>query len=291
MPTVPRVSIGMPVYNGAKWLVSTIQTVLAQSCEDMELVISDNASTDNTEEVCRSLAKGDSRVRYTRNAENIGIANNFNRVFHLARGAYFKWMSCGDLLDRVFVERCMDVLNARSEVVLVYPVTRLFTDEPAQGEDARDAFDLDVDDPVARFVRYSMEVRLNCIMHGVYRADALRKTRLYQSFIAADYNMIAELLLYGQAVQLDDVLNFRRMQPETATKFLSDAKLREAYDPKQPSRLMRQEWRRMLDCYGIVVRSPLTLSQRTRLFLFLSRHTYWMRGILWKELSHDKNRP
>lgn len=290
MAAKPQVSIGMPVYNGAKWLISSIQTVLAQSCDDMELVISDNASTDETEEICRSLAKDDSRVRYTRNAENIGIANNFNRVYHLSRGRYFKWMSCGDLLDRCFVEHCLSVLVARPDVVLVYPVTRLFAEDPAQGEDARDAFNLDVEDPVVRFVRYSMEVRLNCIMHGVYRTDALGRTRLYPSFIGADYNMIAELLLYGRAVQLDAVLNFRRMQPETATKFLSGAALRELYQPRRPSSLTHQQWRRVLNYYGIVLRAPLTLSQRGRLLLYLGRSTFWLRGVLWKELFHDKSR-
>lgn len=281
-----RVSIGMPVYNGEKWLPATIRSVLAQTFRDFELVICDNASTDGTEALCREFAARDSRVRYERNAENIGLANNFNRAFQLTRGAYFKWMCCGDLLDPAFVERCVTVLDGRPEVVLVDPVTRLFTDDPAQGEDARDAFDLDTDDAVGRFERYTLGAKLNNIMHGLYRSEVLRRTKLYRTFLAADYNMIAELLLHGRVARLDEVLNFRRMRPETATKFLSAHEQRSMYRPKSPGRMRYQEWRRALDYYGIAFRAPLSPSQRIRLLAFLSRRALWMRQTLFEELVH-----
>jgi glycosyltransferase involved in cell wall biosynthesis len=281
-----RVSIGMPVYNGAKWLPSTIRSVLAQTFRDFELVISDNASTDGTEAVCRDFAARDPRVRYSRNAENIGLANNFNRAFQLAQGTYFKWMSCGDLLEPRFVERCVAALDERRELVLVYPATRLFTDDPAVGEDTRDTFDLDTNGPADRFERYTLSAKLNNIMHGLYRTDALGRTKLYRSFLAADYNMIAELILRGRVAQLDEVLNFRRMRPETTTKFLSAEDQRSMYKPKAPGRMKYQEWRRAFDYYAIVLRAPVTLSQQLRLMAFLTRRALWMRHALFEELVH-----
>src|SRR5262245_11232182 len=80
----PRVSIGMPVYNADKFLPEALQSLVNQSFADFEIVISDNASTDRTEEICRSYAQRDQRIRYFRNTTNIGVFRNFNQVFHLS---------------------------------------------------------------------------------------------------------------------------------------------------------------------------------------------------------------
>ena len=92
----PRVSVGIPVFNGERFLAETIESILAQTFKDFEIVISDNASTDRTEEICRSYAARDPRIRYNRNDTNRGAAWNHNRVFELARGEYFKWQSHDD---------------------------------------------------------------------------------------------------------------------------------------------------------------------------------------------------
>src|SRR5260370_42328257 len=105
----PRVSIGMPGYNGAKYVRRSVQSVLAQDYEDFELLISDNASTDETESICRELAERDGRIRYFRNERNVGASQNFNKVFRLASGTFFKWAAPDDgchptmLLRRVAV--------------------------------------------------------------------------------------------------------------------------------------------------------------------------------------------
>lgn len=284
MSATPRISIGMPVYNGAKWLAPTVESVLSQRFQDIELVISDNASTDDTEALCQAYAARDPRVRYRRNRENVGIANNFNLAFTHARGRYFKWMSCGDLIAPAFLTRCADLLDRRPEVVLAYPVTRVFSEDPAHGEDYREVFDLDVDDPVQRFRDYTRRVRLNNIMHGLYRRDTLARTRLYRSFLRADYNMIAAVLLQGRAVCVDEVLNFRRMQPETTTKGLTESQLRSVYAPSRPSSLKYQEWQRVRDYYSMVLRSGLSLGQRVQLLAFVTKNAYWHSDDLLKEL-------
>src|SRR5215467_6020398 len=94
--TCPKVSIGLPVYNGENYVANAIMRLLAQTFHDFELVISDNASADRTREICLSFAQQDKRIRYHRNETNIGLAANHNRTFELSTGQYFKWAAHDD---------------------------------------------------------------------------------------------------------------------------------------------------------------------------------------------------
>ena len=95
----PKISIGMPVYNGENYLAQALRAILSQTFTDFELIISDNASTDATQRICETFAAEDSRVRYFRNSRNIGIEPNFNAAFEPARGKYFMWTAHDDLLE------------------------------------------------------------------------------------------------------------------------------------------------------------------------------------------------
>src|SRR5438132_13873019 len=92
-----QVSIGMPVYNGERYLSGALDSLLSQTLADFDLIISDNASTDATESICRSYAAHDSRIRYFRNENNLGAAANFNRAFELCGGEFFRWAAHDDL--------------------------------------------------------------------------------------------------------------------------------------------------------------------------------------------------
>ena len=124
----PTLTIGLPVFNGAKFIEASVESILSQSFSDLELIISDNASTDDTEAVSRSIAGRDSRVTYHRNAANIGIAANFNLLVPLARGRLFKWATADDLLRPGYLERCVSLLDSDPSVVLAYTRTE-FVDE------------------------------------------------------------------------------------------------------------------------------------------------------------------
>ena len=119
---MPRVSIGMPVHNGQRFIRSAIESLLSQTCGDFELVISDNASTDATEAICREYQARDARVRYSRSERNLGGPANFRRVFHLCSGELHKWATADDYWEPTFVERCVEILDARPDVVLAYSV-------------------------------------------------------------------------------------------------------------------------------------------------------------------------
>jgi glycosyltransferase involved in cell wall biosynthesis len=100
MNEVPRLTVGLPVYNGEKYLAESLEALLGQSYEDFELIISDNASTDGTADICRRYGEQDSRIRYVRQSRNIGCAPNHNFVVKEARGELFKWASDDDLYAR-----------------------------------------------------------------------------------------------------------------------------------------------------------------------------------------------
>ena len=117
----PHVTIGMPVYNGERFLVETLESLLAQTYRDFEIVISDNGSTDGTRRICEAFARKDPRILYHREEENRGAAWNYNRVVALARGRYFKWAAHDDLCMPTYLERCVDALDSDPAVVLAYP--------------------------------------------------------------------------------------------------------------------------------------------------------------------------
>ena len=124
-----QVSIGIPVYNGGKYLAAALNSLLAQSFKDFEIVISDNASTDRTGEICRSYQNKDARVSYFRSDQNLGAAWNHNRVIELSSAPLFKWAACDDLHDPLYLARCVDALHNDSGVVLSHTYLRVIDEE------------------------------------------------------------------------------------------------------------------------------------------------------------------
>jgi len=105
----PKISIGMPVYNGAKYIREALDSLLGQTFTDFELIISDNASTDNTEAICREYAAKDERIRYIRQPHNLGASANFKFVLDEAQGEYFMWAAADDVWDKNWIEKLLPV--------------------------------------------------------------------------------------------------------------------------------------------------------------------------------------
>src|SRR5215470_10109303 len=125
MNAAPRLSVGLPVYNGEAYLAESLDALLGQTYEDFELIISDNASTDGTADISQGYVKQDARVRYYRQPRNVGLAPNHNFVVEQARGELFKWASNDDLYARDLLERCVDALDKQPEVVLAHSWTAM----------------------------------------------------------------------------------------------------------------------------------------------------------------------
>src|SRR5687767_4274622 len=128
--TAPKVSVGLPVFNGDAYLRNSIESILDQDFTDFELIVADNASTDATESICREFANRDCRVRYYRNDVNLGASRNYNKVFELATGEYFKWHAHDDECYPTMLSRCVAVLEeAIDSVAMVYPLAELIDEQ------------------------------------------------------------------------------------------------------------------------------------------------------------------
>src|SRR4029434_7870788 len=115
---VELLSIGMPVYNGGQYLASALESLLNQDSPRLELIVSDNASTDDTEDICRRFVRKDSPITFRRNETNVGAAANFNAVFELSRGHYFMWAAHDDLWHPTYARRCVEMLKQDADIVL-----------------------------------------------------------------------------------------------------------------------------------------------------------------------------
>jgi glycosyltransferase involved in cell wall biosynthesis len=225
----PRVSIGFPIYNAERFLEEGLNSLLGQTFEDFELIISDNGSTDRTEEICRDYLAADRRIRFYRNPCNLGAGWNHNRVLELAEGEYFKWASYDDLLEPQFLERCIDVLDRDSSVVLAHSKTRILDTENNTLKDYW--YSLRTDSPKA-WVRFADLLLTNhhCYhIYGLIRAGVIKRNPL-GNFVGGDAVLLARLALFGRFYDAPECLFISRKHPAQSSQTL-------------PTRLKTRRWR------------------------------------------------
>ncbi len=275
---LPKLSIGVPVYNGERYLEEVLRSLLDQGYDDCEIVISDNASTDRTEEICRDYAAKDPRIRHFRNTTNIGAAPNFNRAFRLCRGAFFKWVAYDDYYAPTYLERCMGALDGAPEAVLAHTDVLLVdgAGQPLPHDPETNSFWTAAGNPVMPVEPPHLasagapEPRFDDILHrvnrcsavfGVIRADVLRATGLQRSYYGADKVLLAELALRGPFVQIEDRLFHKRVHPSMSF-LLSTMEKRKWIDPRVgfhiPQVLM------LRDYFAMVMGSRLSVAQKRR---------------------------
>jgi glycosyltransferase involved in cell wall biosynthesis len=237
----PRLSIGLPVYNGERYLAEAFGCFLAQTFQDFDIIVCDNASTDHTAEICRTFADRDPRIRYHRNEKNLGALPNYNRVFGLSRSPLFKWIAHDDLYHPRYLESCVRILDEHPDVILSHSKTAFVDDhgEPFPGEPATGRYidprtgiaqtadsPMVADSPVAilRFWQVLSGARWGTHMFGVMRRDALQRTRLIPNFSGGDRAMLAELALLGRFRCANEVLFSKRFH-ESASCHLNEQEL------------------------------------------------------------------
>lgn len=194
-----RVSIGMPVYNGENYIEEAVASVLNQSHSEFELVISDNGSTDRTPEICERFAANDPRVKYIRGQTNKGASWNFNNVFHLSSGEYFKWAAHDDVLGPTFLEACVPVLDRDASVVLVYPRGEWIDEQGKHLDFYTVSRTADQQSPSERFRAAVLAPNENILpIFGLIRRSALNKTQLLGNFACSDSVLLGQLVLQGR---------------------------------------------------------------------------------------------
>jgi glycosyltransferase involved in cell wall biosynthesis len=282
---MPKVSIAVPTYNCAPYIAQSLESLLGQTYGDFELVISDNASTDGTEDICRKYAALDRRVRYVRRVENIGGPGNFRYVFSLCSGQYHKWSTADDYWHPSFLEEAVRVLDERPDVVLCYPHTRLIDAEGRTLEDYDDKLHLMDESARTRFRRLYELIGL-CNAHlGLIRRDAMSKTGLIAAHKASDVDFLGEMALLGKFYLLPEVRFFRRFHEESSSwARKNDDHQKRYYDPGNKTKLTLDTWRRLRFQWGMVWHSPVNMGEKLALSRDLARWTRHQRDSLSREL-------
>jgi glycosyltransferase involved in cell wall biosynthesis len=271
-----KVSLGLPVYNGERFVRQAIQSVLDQTFTDFELIISDNASTDSTPDICEEFARKDSRVRYIRQEINIGAKANFNRVFEYSRGEYFKWVAADDVCGPRYLELTVAQLDADPTVMLAHTLSRTIN---GKGEivtsaemDAHVIFDeglpvrvrpedgprhLDVTLPHNRFREILIGTHWCFEIFALIRRQGMLMTYPKLDYYGSDKVMLAQLSLLGRFIEVQELQFFRRAHHGNSTNMT-------VVDRENWSRSPKTEWKlpTQFPCFFGYTKAALTLPSK-----------------------------
>jgi glycosyltransferase involved in cell wall biosynthesis len=269
----PAVTIGVPVFNGQRYLAGALEALLSQTFEDFELLVADNASTDGTLELCRRVAAGDQRVRILGTEHNRGLSWNWNRLVVVARGRYFRWACYDDLVEPTLLERCVDTLDAAGAgVVGVYPQTMEIDDAGARlgvyGEDV----DLSDPQPHRRLSELLRHLKRCNAMFSVCRTDTLRDTRLLGRYGHPDHVLLAEVALRGRLLALPEPLFLRRIHAlNSLTAHTTFGDLARLHDPTLSQRRFYPHSRLYAEHLRAIVQARLGAAETARCTAVLVR--------------------
>lgn len=258
----PLVSVGIPVFNGENFLEAALDSILAQTYGNLEIIICDNASTDRTPAICARYAALDKRITYIRNEHNLGAAKNYNLTVALARGTYFKWAAHDDVCEPTFIECCVAELEREPAAVLAYPKTIVID---AQGNvidrEFEDLYDIRDKTPHKRY-RQFCETPLDCNpVFGVIRTSALKRTPCIGAYESSDRVLLGELALLGTIHEVPERLFHRRYHKNISTYAHTTKESMAAwFDPNSSGKFTRL--RRFVEYLRSLHRVPLSFSQR-----------------------------
>ena len=267
-----RLSIGMPVFNGARYLREALDSILCQTFKDFELIISDNASTDRTKQISLEYAMKDNRIRYHRNKKNIGAAKNYNHVFKLSSGKYFKWAAHDDVLAPEYLQECVSTLDKDLSIIMCHSRAGCIDKNGVLigNYDDKTQWRISSWKPHERFADM-LSPRNTCwAIHAVVRASSLARTPLHGDYIDADRNLLAEIALMGRIHEIPRHLFLRRDHPQAYTRtYYSTAGVRDYrnqlvwWTGEKKSRLIvLPHWKNCLEYLKSVNRVNLKYSER-----------------------------
>jgi glycosyltransferase involved in cell wall biosynthesis len=266
----PRVSVGLPIYNGERFIPGVVNSILAQSFSDIELLISDNASTDRTGELCREYAARDQRVRYFRNTQNVGLINNHNLLVGHARGEFFMWIGADDALDKDYLTRCLDLLNRNPEAILCFAEScnvdasgRPIAREPHPKRIPLSQLKTGDPDPVVRY-RSIIGLHHECSpLYGLVRLNQMKQTRLQGKYADADRVYLAELAVRGRFLMIQDALFFHGEHGQRSVYAYPTRQARTVLmDPSQAGKITFPYWRQLAELFACVRLSGLPFGKR-----------------------------
>lgn len=274
----PKVSIGLPVYNGENYLREAVDSVLAQTLTDWELIISDNCSTDATASIAKDYAARDSRIRYHRNLENIGATGNHNQTVKMARGKYFRFYAHDDVILPQYLEKCVAVLEQNPEIVSCHSKTMIMD---KTGKDIKpDPWHLRTDspNPLIRFHDIVWVHHHVFLIYGLIRRELLLQTPVFGPFSSSDQVLMAELSLYGRFHTVPELLSRSRRHSAQSValtdEYLKGKQVRSKWltragvpphsfnQPKAKWKLSFHMWRVVREYSAAPWRTPASLSTK-----------------------------
>jgi len=274
----------MPVYNGERYIREAVDSILAQTYPDFELIISDNGSSDSTEQICRHYTSQDKRIRYIRNESNRGASWNHNRVFELAQGEYFKWMCHDDACDPLLLEKCVHALDANPSAILSCAKLASIDEHTSTVTPYEDRWDLDHSRSHRRYYRLLRFPDYTRAIHGLMRSHVLRKTPLIGSYPSSDVALLARLSLEGPFIEIPEYLSFYRIHPQQSISQDRFARM-EWFNPGCNGRTSFPQWRLFWEYLGCIRAVSLPLTERLWCYAHLLHWPTWDRN--WRRLGKD----
>ncbi len=286
MKAFPTVSIGLFVYNGERFLTRSLDSLLGQTHRDLELIISDNASTDRTEEICREYAARDHRIRYYRNEKNMGAGWNTRRVCELATGKYFKLAAHDDMIEPDYLRLCLDALEADDSLVLAHSLTRVIDENGQFIENYDDGLRTNSPDPVVRARDLMLRGHRCYPIFGLMRTDALRELPPMGSYAHSDRVFLLRLGFLGRFYEIPQYLfistshsgqSVWTMPERTKTKGFRLTRRHgtlpalEWWDPTKARKINFPEWNIAKEFVLSVAHSPLNLWQKLKCYGLVAR--------------------
>ena len=208
---MPRLTIGMPVYNGERFIREALDSVLAQTYTDFELLIADNASDDATPDIIAEYAAADPRIRHVRHDRNLGSAGNFNSVLAAADTELFKWVASDDLHAPTHFERCVTTLDERPELIGAHTRTMRIDEQSRLIKPEKYHIHTDGPSPHVRFRNVIAKPHSCFSCFAVFRTDVMKKTAGMKPYPGSDRVFLAEIALHGPTLEVPDYLLFRRV--------------------------------------------------------------------------------
>ena len=287
---MPKVSIGLPVYNGERFLREALDSILAQTFGDFDVLLYDNASTDGTERICREYAARDSRITYRRHVTNLGAGRNYNLTFLDSTGTYFKWAAHDDVMAPAFLEKCVAALDTHPEVVLAFTKMMDINDEgrhlPERITSHISRSERGASPKVHQ--RFRRLIRLDYTIEeifGLIRSEMLRKTRLFLNYSDSDRTLLTELALYGPTLEVPETLFYHRMHKGSSVSMYPTREERGAwFDPALAGKRTFPRNRQVLEYWKMIFRHPIGMVNRFLCLFFLANYIRVQRRRLLPEI-------
>ncbi len=280
----PKVSIGIPVYNGENYLESAINSLLQQSFRDFEIIISDNASTDRTQEICQFLQSRDKRIRYYKNPTNLGAAYNYKKVFQLSRGNFFKWMAHDDRCSSNYLEECIKVLESDPTIVMCFPRVSLIDEDnnllplieentflTPKGKIISTNLQRNFisSHPSERYSEVLFRTTKCYEFFGLSRRDIIERTSQHDAYYGSDKVLLCELSLMGKLQEVPSAMCYFRIHDKQSQSLKSAEEKARWISPELNYGIIMLRIKCFQGYYRSIFAYPLPLFERVKCLLIL----------------------